>query len=379
MAKISKLTLALSLLLITQLPALSHSWQEDDASARALMKQGKYDEAQDALLHALANCPPEQRGSVLLHLSIVQRKSGNMEGARKTLMIAKEHASKERNADLSEKIDREIVKLSVPARELPEVTQPDNDQSADPKILHAGVQLLDNLPAVSSKLSPGNRLDERQAAEILKDRIQGATPNSTAETWRRVPDWRAGLWTQSMATNVYTKDLITGLVARPNDTYLSESEHFKGECADSEGHAWERVKNGFWTVPTKHLATVGNAFVTKKVCVETDNSHCVEYTEAISFTSTYHGMITETYQSARLTRYDYVGDGLYRSEQRIRRYDAAGRPVSDSVHTSIGTRSYSFRPVRSPALDLSLSAYLQSHNLGYLSPVPIETTSSARR
>lgn len=379
MAKISKLSLALSLLLITQLPAFSQSWQEDDASARALMKQGKYDEAQDALLRALANCPPEHRGLILMHLGMVQRKSGNMEGARKTLTIAKENASKAHDANLSAKVDKEITKLDVPARKLPEAMQPDNDQPADPKILHAGVQLLDNLPAVSSKLSPGNRLDERQVAEILKDRIQSDAPTTALETWRRVPDWRAGLWTHSMATDTYRKDLITGLVSRPNNTYPSESEHLAGECADAEGHAWERVKNGFWSVPTKHLSTYSKSFVTKRVCVETDDSHCIDYTESICFTSTYSGMIIDTYQSAMLMRREYAGDGLYRSEQKRRIYDEAGRPVLDAVNTSIGTRAYKFRPVRSSALDLSLSAYLRSHKLGYLAPVPIETTSSARR
>ncbi|MBY0547606.1 MAG: hypothetical protein K2W95_09955 [Candidatus Obscuribacterales bacterium] len=430
MATSAKLTLSVSALLIATGPAIAQTWQEDDATARALMRQGRYDEAQDALLHGLAACPPEHRGLMLIHIAIVQRKSGDMAGARKTLTIAKELASKDHDTDLAAKVDKEIVKLVFPTapsartsseqksvgrppepapdkqlarippqtvngapkqeQEAPPATSPrqatelpepspnpvpvgagptTSTPSTESKTLKAGVEMQASLPALDQQLTPGNTFDQDRATRLLQERVQKKR-NPKIDSWRQVPPWLAGSWTANQATTIYSKDFRNGFESRAIRTYKSESEYSSGDCADATGQPWER-ENGGWTVETRHERFIGVNFVTKEVRLEIDNRHTLDYNEAISFQKGYDGSIIDSFQCVFLTFQEPVGAGVIRQEQRKRVYDARGRKISEAINVSLRYRTRPFVDTGTIEQRESLSAYLQSKDLGRLAPLPV--------
>lgn len=426
MATSANLTLSLSALLLATCPALAQTWQEDDDTARALMRQGRYDEAQDALLHGLAACPPEHRGLMLIHIAFVQRKSGDMVGARKTLTIAKELATRDHDADLAAKVDKEFVKLVFPTtpsartpqteRQVDRVPRPAPDQpvhtapqqtigfipqqgpapeqrtppssevpepspnpvpvseapaavSTESKTLKAGVEMQASLPALDQQLTPGNPFDQSRAATLLKDRVPKKR-DPKIDSWRQVPPWLAGSWTANQAKTIYSKDFRNGYESRAIRTYKSESEYASGDCADATGQPWER-ENGGWTVETRHERFIAINFVTKEVRLEVDNRHTLDYNEAISFQRGFDGSIIDSFQCVFLTFQEPVGSGVVRQEQRKRVYDAKGRKISEAINVSLRYRTRPFVDTGTIEQHESLSAYLQSKNLGRLAPLPV--------
>ena len=386
MAKIAKLALMLFGSLLVDCPTFAQTWQEDDATARVLMRQGRYDEAQDALLHGLAACPPEHRGLMLIHISIVQRKAGDMTGARKTLTIAKELATKDHDADLSAKVDKEIVKLVLPAQQESRTSQrtereqaPINaDQPVAPttesKTLKAGIEMQASLPALDQQLTPGNTFDQDRASALLKDRVP-KKQNPQVDSWRPVPPWMAGTWTATQATTIYSKDFRTGFESRALRTYKSESDYSSGECADASGQPWERETGG-WTVETRHERFIGINFVTKETRLEIDDRHTLDYNEAISFQKGYDGSIIDSYQCVFLTFQEPVSKGVIRQEQRKRVYDAKGKKISEAINVSLRYRTGPYVDTGSLEQQESLSAYLLSKNLGRLAPIPADGASA---
>lgn len=439
MATPAKLTLSLTAVLITAAPAIAQTWQEDDATARALMKQGRYDEAQDALLHGLAACPPEHRGLMLIHIAIVQRKSGDMVGARKTLTIAKELATKDHDADLAAKVDKEFVKLIVPtapsnrtspaeraADQLPEPapdrpikripqqplefapqqsgsgsdpeqrTQQPPQTTAMPAPSPYPVPVSEAPPALtpsteSKTLKAGVEmqaslpaLDQQLAPGNPFDQSRATTllkervpkkRDPQIDSWRQVPPWLAGSWTANQAKTIYSKDFRNGYESRAIRTYKSESEYSSGDCADATGQPWEK-ENGGWTVETRHERFIAINFVTKEVRLEVDSRHTLDYNEAISFQRGFDGSIIDSFQCVFLTFQEPVGAGVVRQEQRKRVYDAKGRKISEAINVSLRYRTRPFVDTGTLEQHESLSAYLKNKNLGRLAPIPTDATSN---
>jgi len=142
-----------------------------------------------------------------------------------------------------------------------------------------------------------------------------------------VPEWLAGRWQRTQATETQRTELPSGKKLQPRGTSAAQTVDTFGTYRDDKGRVWQTFSKEHATGQTDRGSVIDRHVVsTYKILITGPKTVLVAVTAYHVAIDKRLRRITQVYQDEELNMYTLLADGKVRTDSSVKVFDAEGVP-----------------------------------------------------